>query len=350
MRYRRLGKSGLTVSAIGFGAMNIAGVYGAADDGESIATVQRAVDLGITLIDTADIYGRGHSEELVGRAIHGRRDRVVLATKFGAGTRERGGNGRPEYVRQSIEGSLRRLNVDYVDLYYLHRVDFSTPIEETTGAMAQLVQEGKVRYLGLSEAAPATIRRAHAVHPITALQTEYSLFSCEPERDILPAVRELGIGFVAYSPLGRGLLAGRITRPQDLPENDWRRTVPRFQDENLAHNARLVEEVARIAGTLHVSSAQLVLAWLLHQGQDIVPIPGTRRTANLEANAAAADLVLDDEVVQALSRLTAAGAVAGERGSAGYMAGVDRDSAGPAQESELSGKRQAKIRGNGETG
>jgi aryl-alcohol dehydrogenase-like predicted oxidoreductase len=329
MRYRQLGKGGLTVSAIGYGAMSIAGVYGAADDAESIATVQRALDLGVTLIDTADIYGGGHSEELVGRAIRGRRDEVVLATKFGGG-----GNGRPEYVRQSIEGSLRRLGVDTVDLYYLHRVDFSTPIEETAGAMAQLVQEGKVRYLGLSEAAPATIRRAHAVHPITALQTEYSLFSREPESDVLPAVRDLGTGFVAYSPLGRGLLTGQITRPQDLPEHDWRRTVPRFQDENLAHNARLVEEVAQIARALHISSAQLVLAWLLHQGQDIVPIPGTRRIANLEANAAAADLALDDDVVQTLSRLTSGGAVAGERGGAGYMAGVDRGSGGPPPEAE----------------
>jgi aryl-alcohol dehydrogenase-like predicted oxidoreductase len=331
MRYRQLGSGGLTVSAIGFGAMSIAGVYGAADDAESIATVRRALDLGVTLIDTADIYGGGHSEELVGRAIRGRRGDVVLATKFGSGARDRdrGGNGRPEYVRQSIEGSLRRLNVDHVDLYYLHRVDFSTPIEETVGAMAQLVQEGKVRCLGLSEAAPETVRRAHAVHPITALQTEYSLFSREPEAGILPTVRELGIGFVAYSPLGRGLLTGKITQPQHLPETDWRRSVPRFQDENLAHNARLVQEIAEIAGTLHVSTAQLVLAWLLHQGPDIVPIPGTRRIANLEANAAAAELVLDDDVVQALSRLTAAGAVAGERGGPGYMAGVDGGS-GPA--------------------
>lgn len=326
MRYRQLGKGGLPVSAIGFGAMNIAGVYGAADDAESIATLQRALDLGVTLIDTADIYGGGHSEELVGQAIRGRRGDVVLATKFGAGARERGSAGRPEYVRQSIEGSLRRLGVDYVDLYYLHRVDFGTPIEDTVGAMVQLVEEGKVRCLGLSEAAPATLRRAHAVHPITALQTEYSLFSREPEIAILPAARELGIGFVAYSPLGRGLLSGRITRPQDLPEKDWRLSVPRFQDENLAHNARLVEKIAGIAGSLHVSVAQLALAWLLHQGQDIVPIPGTRRIANLEANAAAADLVLDDSVVRTLSRLTAAGAVAGERAGAGYLAGVDGES------------------------
>ena len=323
MRYRQLGKGGLTVSAIGFGAMNIAGVYGAADDAESIATVQRALDLGVTLIDTADVYGGGHSEELVGRAIQGRRDEVVLATKFGAGARERGGAGRTEYVRQSIEGSLRRLDVDNVDLYYLHRVDFSTPIEETVSAMAQLVQEGKVRYLGLSEAAPETVRRAHAVHPITALQTEYSLFSREPEAAILPALRELGIGFVAYSPLGRGLLTGGIMQPQDLPEKDWRRSVPRFEDENLAHNAPLVEEIAGIAGSLHVSAAQLVLAWLLHQGQDIVPIPGTRRISNLEANAASADLELDEGVVQALSRLTAGGAVAGERAGDGYLASVD---------------------------
>jgi aryl-alcohol dehydrogenase-like predicted oxidoreductase len=332
MRYRQIGKEGLTVSAIGFGAMSIAGVYGAADDGESIATVRRALDLGITLIDTADVYGGGHSEELVGRAIRGRRGDVVLATKFGAGVRERGGNGRPEYVRQSIEGSLRRLGADYVDLYYLHRVDFSTPIEETIGAMAQLVQEGKVRCLGLSEASSATIRRAHAVHPITALQTEYSLFSREPEADILPAVRALGIGFVAYSPLGRGLLTGKITHPQDLPENDWRRSVPRFQEDNLARNAQLVQEVKALAHSLHISSAQLALAWLLHQGPDIVPIPGTRRISNLEANAAAADLVLDDEVVQALSRLTAEGAVAGERGGPGYIAGVDRENGSPSAE------------------
>ena len=253
---------------------------------------------------------------------------VVLATKFGAGNRERGGNGRPEYVRQSIEGSLRRLQVDHVDLYYLHRVDFSTPIEETVGAMAQLVQEGKVRYLGLSEAAPATIRRGHAVHPIAALQTEYSLFSREPETDVLPTVRELGIGFVAYSPLGRGLLTGQIQRPQDLPQNDWRHSVPRFHEANLTRNAALVNEVTELAGSLHIAPSQLVLAWLLHQGQDIVPIPGTRRIANLEANAAAADIVLGDDIVQRLSRLTAAGAVAGERGSAGYMASVESGAGG----------------------
>lgn len=323
MHYRQLGRSGLTVSAIGYGAMSIAGVYGAADDDESIATVRRALDLGITLIDTADIYGGGHSEEVVGQAIAGRRHEVVLATKFGAGSRERGGNGRPQYVRQSIEGSLRRLQVDHVDLYYLHRVDFSTPIEETVGAMAQLVQEGKVRYLGLSEAAPATLRRAHAVHPIAALQTEYSLFSREPEADVLPTVRELGIGFVAYSPLGRGLLSGQIRRPEDLPQNDWRHSVPRFQEANLERNAALVNEVAQIAESLHIAPSQLVLAWLLHQGQDIVPIPGTRRITNLEANAAAADIVLDDEIVQKVSQLTAPGAVAGERGSAGYLASVE---------------------------
>jgi aryl-alcohol dehydrogenase-like predicted oxidoreductase len=323
MRYRQLGKSGLTVSAIGFGAMSLAGVYGATDDRESVATVQRALDLGVTLIDTADIYGSGHSEEIVGQAIQGRRDEVVLATKFGAGRRERGGNGRPEYVRESIEGSLRRLKVDTVDLYYLHRVDFGTPIEETVGAMAQLVQEGKVRYLGLSEAAPATIRRGHAVHPIAALQTEYSLFSREPEAEILPLVRELGIGFVAYSPLGRGLLTGQIQQAQDLPQDDWRRSVPRFQDGNIERNVQLVEEVRRLAAGRHVTAPQLALAWLLAQGPDIVPIPGTRRSANLEANAAAADIVLDKGIVEALSGLTAAGSVAGERGSAGYMASVD---------------------------
>jgi aryl-alcohol dehydrogenase-like predicted oxidoreductase len=323
MDYRQLGREGLAVSAIGFGAMSIAGVYGAADDEESIATVRRALDLGVNLIDTADIYGGGHSEELVGRAIAGRRSEVVLATKFGAGARERGGNGRPEYVRQSIEGSLRRLNVETVDLYYLHRVDFETPIEETVGAMAELVREGKVRYLGLSEASPETIRRGHAVHPITALQTEYSLFSREPEDAILPTVRELGIGFVAYSPLGRGLLTGQFKREQDLPEKDWRRSVPRFQAQNITQNARLVAEIERLAGSLHVTPAQLVLAWLLYQGDDIVPIPGTRRIANLEANAAAADIELSNDVVQALSRLTVGEPVAGERGSAGYMASVE---------------------------
>lgn len=327
MRYRQLGKGGPTVSAIGFGAMSLAGVYGEADDDESIATVRRALDLGVSFIDTADIYGRGHSEELVGRAIAGRRDEVVLATKFGAGQRERGGDGRPAYVRESIEGSLRRLRVDYVDLYYLHRVDFETPIEETVGAMSDLVREGKVRYLGLSEAAPSTIRRAHIVHPITALQTEYSLFSREPEGALLATLRELGIGFVAYSPLGRGLLTGRFTRPEDLPANDWRRGVPRFEGENLARNARLVKEISRVAASLGITSAQLVLAWLLHQGDALVPIPGTRRIANLEANAAAAEIDLSDEVVQALSRLTAPGTVAGERGSAGYMAGVESGSA-----------------------
>jgi aryl-alcohol dehydrogenase-like predicted oxidoreductase len=328
MRYRQLGTGGLTVSAIGYGAMSIAGVYGAADDEESIATVRRALDLGVTLIDTADIYGGGHSEEVVGQAIAGRREQVVLATKFGAGQRERGGNGRPEYVRQSIEGSLRRLQVDHVDLYYLHRVDFSTPIEETVGAMAQLVQEGKVRFLGLSEAAPETIRRGHAVHPVTALQTEYSLFSREPETGVLPTVRELGIGFVAYSPLGRGLLTGQFKQSQDLPEKDWRRSVPRFQEENLAHNAQLVEHLAELAASLHITPSQLALAWLLHQGPDIVPIPGTRRIANLEANAAAADIVLSDGVVRELSQLTAGGSVAGERGSAGYLASVEGAAAG----------------------
>ncbi len=293
MQYRQLGTSGLTVSAIGYGAMSIAGVYGAADDEESVATVRRALDLGITLIDTANIYGGGHSEELVGRAIAGRRADVVLATKFGGGAPERGGNGRPETVRQSIEDSLRRLRVDYVDLYYLHRVDFDTPIEETVGAMAQLVQQGKVRYLGLSEASPETIRRGHAVHPIAALQTEYSLFSRDPESAVLPTLRELGIGFVAYSPLGRGLLTGQYKRPEDLPEADWRRTVPRFQEENLGRNAALVEQVAETAAGLHITAGQLALAWLLHQGPEIVPIPGTRRIANLEANAAAADIALD---------------------------------------------------------
>ncbi|MDB5075942.1 MAG: aldo/keto reductase [Chloroflexi bacterium] len=318
---RTLGSRGPSVSAIGFGAMVIAPkVYGTVDDQESVATLNRALELGMNFIDTADIYGDGHSERLVGRAIAGRRADVVLATKFGAGGRD--GLGRPKYVRQAIDASLERLGTDYVDLYYLHRVDPTTPIEETVGAMADLVTAGKVRHLGLSEAAPETIRRAHGTHPITALQTEYSLFAREPERQILPTTRELGIGFVAYSPLGRGLLTGAIQRPEHV-QQDFRGTVPWFQGDNLEGNLQLVAELERMAAARGVTAAQLALAWLLHQGPDIVPIPGTRRPSNLEQNAAAADISLTSEELAQLDKVFAPQAVAGDRASEAYLSRVN---------------------------
>jgi aryl-alcohol dehydrogenase-like predicted oxidoreductase len=317
MQQRRLGREGPTVSAIGFGAMSFAGVYGESDDTESEATLMRALDLGINLIDTANIYGDGRSEEIVGRVIEGRRSEVVLATKFGGGGGT--GLGKPEGIRGFLDASLGRLRTDYVDLYYLHRVDPVTPIEETVGGMADLVRAGKVRYLGLSEAAADTIRRAHATHPITALQTEYSLFSRDVEADVLPTTRELGIGFVAYSPLGRGLLTGRYLRNDDLPQEDWRRTVPRFQGENLDRNGRIVLQLQEIAEAHGITVAQLALAWLLHQGDDIVPIPGTRRRENLEANAAAADVVISEQDLKTLDEIASPAAVAGERGATWYM-------------------------------
>ena len=275
MQHRRLGTEGPMVSAVGLGAMSFAGVYGGAEDADSAATIARALELGVTFIDTANIYGSGHSEEVVGRAIAGRRADVVLATKFGGGGGS--GLGKRDQVRPALEESLARLGTDYVDLYYLHRVDPSTPIEETVGAMAELVASGLVRYLGLSEAAPDTIRRAHATHPITALQTEYSMFSREPEEAIIPTTRELGIGFVAYSPLGRGFLTGQLRRFEDLPQDDWRRHRPRFQGENFQKNLELVDRVREIAATKEVTPAQLALAWLLAQGEGLVPIPGTKR-------------------------------------------------------------------------
>jgi aryl-alcohol dehydrogenase-like predicted oxidoreductase len=316
MEIRTLGQ-GLSVSAIGLGCMGMSEFYGDGDDQESIAVIHRALELGVNFLDTADMYGPFTNEELVGRAIAGRRDEVVIATKFG---NVRGPNGErlgvrgdAEYVHQACEGSLQRLGVDHIDLYYQHRVDPDTPIEETVGAMQELVQEGKVRHLGLSEAAPATIRRAHEVHPITALQTEYSLWSRDPEEEILPTVRELGIGFVAYSPLGRGFLSGQIQSPDDFAPDDFRRTNPRFQGENFQRNLELVERVKEIAAEKGVTPGQLALAWLLHQGDDIVPIPGTKRVKYLEENVAAADIELSEEDLARIDEAAPAGAAAGDR-------------------------------------
>jgi aryl-alcohol dehydrogenase-like predicted oxidoreductase len=296
MQTRTLGP--LTVSALGLGCMGMSDFYGGRDDAESVATIHRALELGVTLLDTADAYGPGLNEELVGRAIAGRRDQVVLATKFGIvrdpdDPDRRGVDGRPAYVRSSAESSLRRLGVDHVDLYYQHRVDPDTPIEETVGAMAELVAEGKVRALGLSEAGPETIRRAHAVHPIAAVQSEYSLWSRDLEDAILPVLRELGIALVAYSPLGRGFLTGAIRSIDDLDADDYRRTSPRFQGENFQKNLDVVEVIARIAASKGVTPAQLALAWVLAQGDDVVPIPGTKRRSRLEENVGALDVELN---------------------------------------------------------
>ena len=318
MDKRTLGSQGLEVSSEGLGCMGMSEFYGPSDETEAIATIHRALDLGVTLLDTADIYGPFTNERLVGRALAGRRAEGVLATKFGNERRADGSwvgvNGRPEYVRAACEASLERLGVETIDLYYQHRVDKTVPIEETVGAMAALVDEGKVRYLGLSEASPATIRRAHAVHPISALQTEYSLWARDPEKEILPTVRELGIGFVAYSPLGRGFLAGRFRGPDDLrDEGDFRSRHPRFQNDTLARNLELLQGLEEIAVDKGVTAAQLALAWVLHRGADVVPIPGTKRRRYLEENVAAAALELSDDELERLDRALPPGATAGQR-------------------------------------
>jgi aryl-alcohol dehydrogenase-like predicted oxidoreductase len=325
---RPLGRSGLRVSAVGLGCMGMSEFYGQGDDAESIRVIHRAIDLGVTFLDTADMYGVGRNEELVGRAIRDRRDRVTLATKFG---NVRGPNGeflgvsgKPDYVRRQCDGSLKRLGVDVIDLYYQHRVDPNTAIEDTIGAMAELVRAGKVRYLGMSEAAPQTLRRAVKVHPIAALQTEYSLWERDVEAEILPTCRELGIGFVAYSPLGRGFLTGQIKRPEDFAAEDFRRVSPRFQGENFQKNLDLVRKVEELARRKGCRPSQLALAWVLSRSDDVVPIPGTKRTKYLEENAAAVNVQLTREELVQIDAIFPVGAAAGDRYPAAAMAAVER--------------------------
>jgi aryl-alcohol dehydrogenase-like predicted oxidoreductase len=325
---RNLGSEGLVLSELGLGCMGMSEFYGTGDEGESIATIHRAMELGITFLDTADMYGPFTNEKLVGKAIEGRRDEVVLATKFG---NVRGDNGErlgisgdPDYVRRACDASLARLGVDHIDLYYQHRVDPDTPVEETWGAMKELVEAGKIGHLGISEAAPEAIRRAHSVHPVSALQTEYSLWSRDVENEILPTIRELGISFVPYSPPGRGFLTGRIARPEDFEEDDFRRNSPRFQGENFQRNLDLVERVREIAQEKSVTPGQLALAWLLHQGEYIVPIPGTKRREYLEENAAAAGIELADEDLRRIEEAAPVGVAAGERYDEASMRTVNR--------------------------
>ena len=327
MKMRKLGLGGPDVSASGLGCMGMSAFYGGADEGQSIDVIHRALDLGVTLFDTAEMYGPHTNEVLVGKALKDRRDKAFIATKFGINRQPDGSavtDGSPANVRRAVEGSLSRLGVDHIDLYYQHRIDPNTPIEETVGAMAELVKEGKVRFIGLSEAAPATLRRAHAEHPITALQTEYSLWSRDPEDELLGVVRELGIGFVPYSPLGRGFLSGDIKSIDDLAPDDFRRTNPRFAGDNFQKNLDLVDAVGAIAADKGVTAAQLALAWVLAQGEDLVPIPGTRRIATLEQNAAAADIVLTPDDLARIEAVFPRGATAGERYAPGGMTSLNR--------------------------